>query len=228
VTSEAGWHGNRKSKIENRKLAMTTKANNPSLLDWGVASLSFPGEPVCGDLYLVEPFPNGVLVAAVDGVGHGAEAAAAAQLAAATLRAYAHESVLSLLKRCHEALRETRGVVLTVASFNALDATMTWVGVGNVEGVLLRAEGQAGPLREYVLSHGGVLGHQLPPLRGFVLSVVPGDTLLIATDGIRSGFAEGLNLEKSPQEIADRILDRDTKGSDDALVLVARYQGGER
>jgi hypothetical protein len=206
---------------------VTTKKNNPApLLDWGVASLSFPGQTVCGDLYLVEPFANGVLVAAVDGVGHGEEAAAAARIAVATLQAHAHESVLSLLKRCHEALRETRGVVMTLASFNALDGTITWIGVGNVEGVLLRAEVQEGPVREYVLLHGGVVGAHLPALRGFVLSVTPGDTLVVATDGIRSGYAEGLRLEESPQQLADRILERDAKGTDDALVLVARYLGG--
>ncbi len=76
-------------------------------------------QAVCGDLPLVQPFPNGALVAVVDGVGHGAEAAAAAHLAVATLRAHAQESILPLLRRCHETLRETRGVVLTLASFNA-------------------------------------------------------------------------------------------------------------
>jgi hypothetical protein len=175
---------------------------------------------------VVEPFPNGVLVAAVDGVGHGAEAAAAAKVAIATLTAHAHQSVLPLLMRCHADLRETRGVVLTLASFKPLDGTITWAGVGNVEGVLLRADAKGGPARDYVLLLGGVVGLQLPPLRGFVIPVFPGDTLILATDGIRSGFAERLPLENSPQQIAEHVLSRDAKGTDDALVLVARYRGG--
>src|SRR5947207_903859 len=121
---------------------MPTDADSPTLLDWGVAVAALPGEGACGDLHLVQPFANGVLVAVVDGVGHGVEAAAAAAVAVATLQARAHEDVAQLLRRCHEALRPTRGAALTVASFNAADGTMTWAGVGSVEGVLFRADGQ--------------------------------------------------------------------------------------
>ena len=59
-------------------------------------------------------------------------------LAIATLAAYAHEPIISLIRRCHEALRGTRGVVMSIASLNTHDRTMVWLGVGNVEGVLLR------------------------------------------------------------------------------------------
>jgi hypothetical protein len=196
-----------------------------SLLDWAVASAAMPGQSVSGDQHLVQSFPGGALVAAVDGLGHGAEAAAAAQLAVKTLRANAQQSVLPLLQLCHETLRETRGVVLTLASFKALDGTITWLGVGDVEGKLLRADAAEMHAREYVLLHGGVVGLQMPPLRAFVIPVRQGDTLILATDGIRSGFAEGLPLEASPQHIADRILARNAKGTDDALVVVARYLG---
>jgi negative regulator of sigma-B (phosphoserine phosphatase) len=113
-----------------------------------------------------------------------------------------------------------------VASFNFLDGAMAWVGVGSVQGLLLRADLQAAPPCEPIVLHGGIVGLQLPPLHTSVVAVAPGDTLLMATDGIRSGFAEGLHLAESPQRIADRILARDAKGTDDALVVVARYLGG--
>src|SRR5262249_2663941 len=196
-----------------------------TVLRWGVAGRPLQGQKVSGDMHFVRAFPNGALAAVVDGVGHGEEAAEAAQIAVATLRAHAHESVLALMQQSHEALKETRGVVMSLASFNALYHTMTWTGVGNVEAVLLHSEANAGPPREYVLMHGGVVGLQLPPLRAFVIPVVAGDTLVFATDGIRSGFAEGLALSETPQQIADRILLRDNKGTDDALVLVVRYVG---
>jgi serine phosphatase RsbU (regulator of sigma subunit) len=179
-------------------------------------------------MHLVEPFPNGALVAVIDGLGHGVEAAAAAQVAIATLRSHAQESPLPLLQRCHETLRRTRGVVLTLASFNTLDETLSWVGVGSVEGVLLRADGNTGPAHEEVIVYGGVVGLQIPPMRCAVTPIAPGDTLLLATDGIRSAFADALNLDDSPQRIADSILTRDVKGTDDALVLVARYLGVHR
>jgi hypothetical protein len=206
-------------------MAMTRDTPLP-LLEWGVASLALPGQAVCGDRHLVQPFPNGVLVAVVDGVGHGEEAASAAAVAIATMAAHADEAVVPLLRRCHEALRETRGAAITVGSFNALHGTMTGIGVGTVQGVLLRADRAAQPDCEPIVLHGGVVGLQLPPLHSFVVTVAPGDSLVMATDGIRGGFAEGLSVVEPPQRVADRILARDAKGTDDALVLVARYLGG--
>lgn len=195
------------------------------LIDWGVATLTLAGQDESGDLHLVKPFPNGVLAAVVDGLGHGDEAAAAARLALATLESCAHESVIALLTRCHQAVRNTRGVVMSLASFNAHASTITWLGVGNVEGVLLGAERNVNPGRESILPRGGVVAYQLPPLHASTLPVTRGDTLLLATDGIRSGFAQGMNLSEPPQQIADQILARHGKGTDDALVLVARYLG---
>src|SRR5690349_16912748 len=113
----------------------------PTLLDWGVAARALPGERASGDLHLVETFPGGVLVAVVDALGHGEEAAIAAQLAVATLAKHAAEPVDALMQRCHLALRrKTRGVVMSLASFDAAERTMTWLGVGNVEGFVYAAD----------------------------------------------------------------------------------------
>src|SRR5438874_9809995 len=71
-----------------------------------------------------------------------------------------------------------------------------------------------------------IFGSELPRLHPVVLPIAPGDTLIFATDGIREGFAEGLPPEAAPQQLADQILARHGKGTDDALVLVARYLGG--
>jgi serine phosphatase RsbU (regulator of sigma subunit) len=196
------------------------------LIEWGVAALPLAGEAESGDLYLVKPFPYGVLVAVVDGLGHGPEAALAAKAAVAALEDSAPESVIALLRRCHERLMKTRGVVMSLAFFSAQDSTLTWVGVGNVEGVLVRADAQASPARESVLLRGGVLGYEIPSLHASVIPVARGDTLILSTDGIRHGFAEELTLRDSPQQIADRILAQCGKDTDDALVLVARYLGG--
>ena len=196
-----------------------------ALIDWGVATLTLPGERESGDLHLVKPVGGGVLVAVVDGLGHGAAAAAAARAAVATLNRHAQESVLPLLQRCHQALAGTRGVVVSVALFDRADGSMTWLGVGNVEGVLLYADAGGRRGRERLVTRGGIVGSELPPLRAEVLAVAPGDTLVLATDGIQSGFADELIVEAPPQQLADQILTRSGKRTDDALVLVARYVG---
>lgn len=201
---------------------------SPPLIQWGVAARPFPGETVSGDLHVVRPFPDGVLVVVIDGLGHGYSAAAAAKTVSASLEGHAHEPPTSLLRRCHEESKKTRGVVMSIASFNAPNGTMRWIGVGNVEGMLLRSGANGCTTRkrdEGLITCAGVVGYQLPTLRETEISVNRGDTLIFTTDGISGGFIEHLTLCDPPQQIADRILERHGKTTDDALVLVARYLG---
>jgi negative regulator of sigma-B (phosphoserine phosphatase) len=206
---------------------MSQYERTSSPIQWGVAARTMVGCDESGDGYLVESFPGGVTVVVVDGLGHGPRAAAVAQTAVAVLTGHAYEPVGLLLQRCHKGLLGTRGVVMSLASFNALNSTMTWAGVGNVTGVLLRANPVAGRGRESLLPRGGVVGYQLPSPRPVVISVSRGDTLIFATDGIRSSFILDLNPDDSPQQIAEQILASHSRGTDDALVLAARYVGQE-
>jgi hypothetical protein len=117
---------------------------------------------------------------------------------------------------------------MSLAFFQGGDGSMTWLGVGNVECVLLHADlptRPARPARTSLLTRGGIVGSELPQLRADVVSIAPGDTLIVATDGIKHSFADGLSAETPPQQLADQILTRFEKGTDDALVLVARYLG---
>jgi phosphoserine phosphatase RsbX len=194
-----------------------------SIVECGVASRALPGEPSCGDLQVVKWLPNGVLVAVLDGIGHGQEAASAAAAAKSILEDHAQEPVIALIERCHRGLRGTRGVAMSVASFDGSQGLLTWMGVGNVQGVLLR-RGSAAPMEASLLLRGGVVGVQLPSLQAaFLLRVFPGDTLVFTTDGVRSDFARDMARHHSPQKAAESILAHYGKSSDDAMVLVARY-----
>ncbi len=114
---------------------------------------------------------------------------------------------------------------MSIASFNGLEETMSWLGVGNVEGILLRADTKANPATETPVLRGGVVGVELPTVQVGIIPVARGDTLILTTDGVESRFAHDLPLSLSPQKLADHILARHQKGTDDALVLVARYRG---
>src|ERR1044071_3968838 len=116
---------------------MASDVSQIALLDWAVASRPLPGESISGDLHLVRPFEHGVLLAAVDGVGHGHEASVAARAAVAILEQNPQDSIMGMVRRCHEAINGTRGVVMTVASLDGRDGTIAWLGVGNVEGRML-------------------------------------------------------------------------------------------
>jgi serine phosphatase RsbU (regulator of sigma subunit) len=177
---------------------------------------------------VVTPITNGVLAAVVDGVGHGSEAAKAARAAIETLEAYAEEPVVSLMRRCHQRMRATRGAAISLAALNDRDHTLCWLSVGNVEGLLLRGENQEGRADERVVLRGGVVGFNLPQLQTVVLPVWPGDTLIFATDGIHADFANELSRTIEPQELANQICSKYCKQNDDALVLAVRYTGKPR
>jgi negative regulator of sigma-B (phosphoserine phosphatase) len=191
---------------------------------WAVAGAPMLEGTESGDAHVMKQAPEGVLAAAIDGVGHGTEAADAARIAVATLSSSPHEDTVSLMWRCHEALKQTRGVVMTLA-FISPSGAVTWVGVGNIEGVIFRCD-TAGRVRSnHVVLRGGVVGHRLPPLRAESLTMLPHDTMVLATDGIRPEFADDFVPGEEPQAIADGILAHYRKGTDDALVLVVRCVG---
>jgi phosphoserine phosphatase RsbX len=205
---------------------MSPSGHGPSpSIDWAVAVRSLAGESISGDLHVVAPFPDGVLLAVVDGVGHGREAATVARRTADTLKDVAAEPLEAIVRRCHEALRGTRGAVMSLAAVHTATATMTWLGVGNVEAVLVAGDGRGSGARTELVSRGGVVGDDLPPLRPATIPVSAGDLLCFATDGVDPSFAGDLPRGLPVQGIADELLKRYGRRSDDALILVARILG---
>jgi hypothetical protein len=195
------------------------------MVEYGVAKYVLPGQGESGDHHLVCCNRGGVLIAAIDGIGHGEEAANAAKTAGALLKNFADEPIISLVERCHEKLRGTRGIVLSLAFIEPAHGMMTWLGVGNVQGLLMRCIAKRGNGKESLLLRGGVVGSQLPTLQATVLQIERGDTLFFATDGVRNDFSESLSPMENPQRAADRILEQYRSGNDDALVLITRLTG---
>jgi hypothetical protein len=201
---------------------MTEVAHDaPAVVAWGWAGRALDVES--GDLHVVATFPGGALVALIDALGHGPEAAATARIAAAVLAAHAADPVTDLVQRCHAELHKTRGVVMSVASFRAAGSAMDWLAIGNVESVLIRSDGSRS---QGVIGRGGVVGYQIPAVRSTTLTVSRGDLLIMATDGIHSAFSANRSVDHEPQQLADDLLARFVKGTDDAHVVVARYLGG--
>jgi hypothetical protein len=194
-------------------------------IEWAVAELPRPGQSESGDRHLVLSTARGGLVAVVDGLGHGAEAASAAKMAVMALERGAERPLAQMFRDCHQSLIGTRGAVISAAAFSVTDDAMTWLGVGNVEGRLLRAPRPGGGPPEALLVRGGVVGAQLPPLVPRIVRLRRGDMLIIATDGIRSEFLDALLPYQEPQTLADHVLSRWATQADDALVLVVRYLG---
>ncbi len=194
-------------------------------LAWSVAGRARAGEKESGDRFVVTAQADAALLAVADGLGHGAEAALAADLAVRTVERCAADPLIEIVKRCHQSLLRTRGVALSLARWEARDRVLTWIGVGNVEGLLLHANGRSAPASDHLVLRSGVVGARLPALLVTPVVVAGPGLLVLATDGIAGGFDKELVLSGRPEPMADQILARHSRSADDAMVLVARLEG---
>ena len=95
---------------------------------------------------------------------------------------------------------------MTLAWFDLHDGRLSWTGVGNVEGRLVHAGAGIAAPTEGALTKGGVVGYNLPSIRVTSAQLIAGDVMVLATDGIDSGFAHAITAGGPAQDIADRIL----------------------
>ena len=198
----------------------------PAALERGVAGAPMAGEERSGDLAVFAGYAGGALVAVLDGLGHGDPAANASAIAAEVISEHRLKPAAELLALCHAALRKTRGVVMTLARFDVERRELAWAGVGNVEARLVRGAAVYGDRHDSALVLGGVVGYNLPAVRPTVMELRPGDAVAFATDGIEADYSASLGPGLPAQWLAERILERHAKGTDDALAVVVRYVGG--
>jgi phosphoserine phosphatase RsbX len=203
-------------------LAVKTVCGNGEL-DWGVAARALPGEVQAGDNHFVAETTAGWLLAVVDGLGHGPEAAAASRAFVEVLKYHIESSPVELIRLGHTALKNTRGCAASVVTIDRARNLLSWAGVGNVEGIILHGQPAASPT-EYITMRGGIIGYRIPILQPSFLRLQEGDTMVLATDGITGGFVRAIGYPYPPAKLAIHILEHYAKPTDDALVLVARWR----
>jgi serine phosphatase RsbU (regulator of sigma subunit) len=200
-------------------------ALSDACVEWAAARAVAPGHRDSGDEFCVRQIEHRTMVAVLDGLGHGQAAATIAKEGVRLLEKARTSDPVRLIKECHEGLRGSRGVVMSVALFDSHEQTMSWIGVGNVSGTLRSPRSSE---RRTLLLRGGLVGNALPRLQVSVVPVTDGDTLILATDGVRASIDDRFLHGPSLQAIAEQIVVRYGSGRDDALALVARYRGTTR
>ena len=192
-------------------------------LAWAACATAYPGQMRSGDACLVQETEAGVLIAVVDGLGHGDEAADAAEQALASLGQTAGHSLVRSLSACHDTLRGSRGAVMTLAVLDPDRSQLAWLAVGNVDAVVLRRPRWGLPQTSCAVTlRAGVVGDRLPPLREATVAMAPGDTLIAVTDGIFPSFLDDVDASLDTRALAVRLHECYSRMDDDALVLVAR------
>jgi serine phosphatase RsbU (regulator of sigma subunit) len=184
-----------------------------------VAARPYPGETVSGDAWQVDWHGSVCRIALVDGLGHGPQAANAALAAVAALAAEPTLNPVDAVHCCHNALADTRGAALLVASVDVSRGQLIVAGAGNVEARLC----QGGGVKQ-LMTDRGIVGSVLPRLRPVEMALAPDWLLLMHTDGIKRRFDAQSQLEATPggDRLAQAILAGWARTTDDATVLVAQ------
>ena len=181
------------------------------------------GEQVCGDAWTASARDDTHRLVVVDGLGHGPDAAAAANTAvrvAIERPALAPDALVSTM---HGALRSTRGAAGAVASVSARTSRGVYVGIGNIRGFVRELDKV-----RHLVSHNGTLGQQVRKIQAFDFAF-PADALLVMhSDGIAShwSFDAYPGLARHHPAVIAAVVYRDhARGHDDATVAVLSRRG---
>jgi len=183
-------------------------------------SVAVSGEDRCGDAWDQETYAGVMAVLVVDGLGHGIDAALAAQECVRAFRRHSRLAPAARIEALHDALRATRGAAVGVAEIDPGRGVVSFAGLGNVSASVY---GQ-GPVR-HLVSHHGIAGHVARKIAEYTYPWPPRGALVMHSDGLASvrGFDAypGL-LERDPGLVAG-VLYRDlSRRRDDTTIVVAR------
>jgi negative regulator of sigma-B (phosphoserine phosphatase) len=181
-----------------------------------VSYVSLPkvGEIANGDAPLCRTDEHrNIMLALVDSLGHGPEAAKVTKNAIERLGAVSLQSpLLQIMEDLHLQLRGSRGAAATVCLIR--NGKISACGVGNVE---IRSAETAMP---FVFSP-GILGARVQKFRVCEAELRPGTRLVLFSDGISTRLRLDLVRSLSPKEACAAIIEKSRKAEDDATVLVA-------
>jgi serine phosphatase RsbU (regulator of sigma subunit) len=182
----------------------------------GAASRIYPGESVNGDAWFVDWHADVCRITVVDGLGHGPQAAEAAQAARRALESEPGLAPAEALRACHAALGGTRGAAIAIVTIDPRAHRLRFSGVGNVDGYLIQ---QVDVQR--LVSYRGIVGAVLPDPRTFEFKLGDAWLVVLHTDGLRRlGTEVLLALHAAPQQCAEHLLATAARETDDATVVV--------
>lgn len=205
-------------------------------IEYGVFSIAKPGELVNGDAYVVREF-NGdsVLLAVIDGEGHGEKANKAMVVVKDIIEEHYKLPLDEIMKNCHQSLIKKNGRRAVVGLCRLSPHRLEYLGIGDTD-IMVIADGE-GRLAPY--SRPGQLGagykgvkknagktstsEFLPTLKVQKFTCPREVTIILWSDGIQRRFRkEDLPVDEKAQKIAGAIADKFIRGTDDATVLVVK------
>ncbi len=193
-------------------------------LEIGVVCLPKDGKGACGDGWAASQLRQRSVFLVVDGLGHGPEAARAAQEAVRIFEKSSHLNPAAIVELAHAGLRATRGAVLGIAEIDVPHQTVKFSGVGNTSGVILSFERS-----QHLVSVNGTVGHSLRKIQEFTYPWAKDSLLIMHSDGLNTRWRLdaywGL-AARHPALIAGVLYRDHRRSQDDVTVLVTKARGG--
>ncbi len=202
-----------------------------------IVTRPFPNDPHCGDRGSHWQIGDRTTLCIVDGVGHGKFAEIAAKTAVDYVAGHLSEPLPDLFAGCNVALRHTRGVAMGIAMLHGASGTLTYAGIGNTRGMIVRgmtpASGEGLPTAKIVrLSNfPGIVGGGYRRLVPETFPLRPGNRVILFTDGVPEHVDlsnYGVEVWADERRLAERILHDWGRETDDVGVLVYREEGFSR
>lgn len=188
-------------------------------LNWAATGRRCAGERVNGDLALVIPREQDLLVAIFDGLGHGSRAHEASQAVLQAVTSAQDLGLLELMDRAHRALRPTVGGALGLGTFAADGSRVVFGGVGNTTARRIY------PTSQSLGCSPGLVGKRFASPTLHETSLKSDDVWLLHTDGVSRSFG----LEEYPQAryqsagtVARSVVRRFSNDFDDATCVAVR------
>ena len=186
-------------------------------LNVATATRPYPGETANGDRVQIDWHADACRIAVIDGLGHGPQAAADAEAAAATLARLPELPPDEALRACDLSLRGRRGAAISIARLDAHRKLLSFAGIGNVEARLWQPD-----RTERLIAFRGIVGVAMRSVRVFTLPLEGAWKLVLHTDGISARFDDSAFVgSDNIDDLAQGILDRWGRARDDATIVVA-------
>ncbi len=184
------------------------------------------GERVSGDIAIVEQQEQLLLVAIVDGLGHGKNANLVARTAKDYLQNTWDNDVCNTMLRLHEQLKGGLGAAVGLGVLNLETKQLSYTGVGNTVFKIFRRQDQKNCTKRLYSTDGIVGSHIRHPVEQN-LQLTKSDIILFYTDGIKEHFSleeYPLILVDDAMKIAKNLIRLFGKKYDDATCIALKYK----
>ena len=190
-------------------------------IDFHIEKKALTGKPdECGDTGFIKAYDNFCFLSLVDVLGHGKAAAQVALLSKEYLVHNYTKQLIEIINGMHVCLRGTRGAVAAACRLDIDTGVLQYSGIGNIHLRLF------GTREETLVTKDGVIGYMMASPVQAQTRLIPGDILVMTSDGIKAHFDPnaypGITTGHA-KDICHNFITHLGKGSDDVSCIALRF-----